>query len=54
MTTVCSESIRDKVLAGERLPREEGLELFRTASLLELAELANEMRFRKIPKRPTS
>ena len=51
MTTACSESVRDKVLAGERLSRDEGLQLFREASLLELGELANELRFRKINER---
>ena len=41
---------REKILSGERLSREEGLQLFRDAELLELGELANTVRFRKNPE----
>ncbi|MBI3087718.1 MAG: dehypoxanthine futalosine cyclase [Candidatus Omnitrophica bacterium] len=50
MTTICFETIQDKALAGERIDREEALYLLREAGLLELAALANAVRFRRIPE----
>ncbi len=50
MNTICSESIEERVLAGERLGREEGLWLLREAELLELGALANTVRFRINPE----
>jgi cyclic dehypoxanthinyl futalosine synthase len=44
------ETIYHKVRHSERLTAEEGLNLLRHAELLDLAELANEIRFRKNPK----
>jgi aminodeoxyfutalosine synthase len=40
------ESIREKVRAGERLSREEGLFLFETPNLLDVAQMAHEVRTR--------
>jgi cyclic dehypoxanthinyl futalosine synthase len=45
------DKITNKVSAGERISREEGLALLRGAELLDLAELATAMRFRKNPER---
>jgi cyclic dehypoxanthinyl futalosine synthase len=45
------ERIRDKVAAGERITREEGLCLLRDAPLLELAPLAMQWRWRHNPQR---
>jgi cyclic dehypoxanthinyl futalosine synthase len=45
------DSIRDKVTGGERLTREDGLYLLRDAPLLDLAPLAQHVRFRKNPDR---
>jgi cyclic dehypoxanthinyl futalosine synthase len=42
--------IVDAVRAGERLEREEGLHLLRHAQLLDLADVAGEIRFRKNPR----
>lgn len=42
--------IAKKVRATERISREEGLFLLRNAALLDLGELANEIRFRKNPE----
>jgi len=50
MPSLTSETIQDKVLASERLTREEGLELFRTADLLALGQLAQWARRRLNPK----
>jgi len=43
---LCSEAIEEKVLSGARLGREEGLWLWRQADLMELAQLAQRVRFR--------
>ena len=48
--TVELESIRDKVRANERVTDEEGLHLLRDASILELGELAMEIRWRRHPE----
>lgn len=45
------ESIIQDVRAGRRLSPDQALFLFRNAELLELGELANEIRFRKNPNR---
>ena len=45
------KDITSKVDRGERLNTEEGLWLLRNGELLDLAELANEVRFRKNPER---
>ena len=42
--------ITGKVRLGKRLSREEGLFLFRNCELLDLGDLANEIRFRKNPE----
>ncbi len=44
------EDIFKKVRSGERISPEEGLSLLQKAELLDLSELANEIRFRKNPK----
>ena len=49
MNTTYVESIQEKVLAGERLSREDGLWLLQRADLLELGQLAQTVRFRKNP-----
>jgi cyclic dehypoxanthinyl futalosine synthase len=49
MSTICSESVSEKVLGGGRVDRDEALWLLREAELLELAELANALRFRRNP-----
>ena len=49
MSIICSESIEEKVLSGKRLTREEGLWLWQRGDLLELAQLANILRFRHNP-----
>ncbi|PIQ84738.1 MAG: dehypoxanthine futalosine cyclase [Candidatus Omnitrophica bacterium CG11_big_fil_rev_8_21_14_0_20_63_9] len=49
MHTTCSEAIEEKVLSGKRLSRNEGLQLWQRADLLELAHLANLVRFRLHP-----
>ena len=43
-------AIREKVAAGERITRDEGLFLLRDANLLDLAPLAQEVRFRLNPQ----
>ena len=43
--------IREKIRAGERIDGEEGLHLLTDAPLLELAPLANEIRYRHNPGR---
>ncbi len=50
MSITCSDTIQDKILAGERLNREDGLWLLREADLLELGELANTVRGRINPQ----
>ena len=52
MSTTCSsvQSLHEKILAGERLTREEGLALWREADLIELGRLANAVRFRRHPE----
>jgi len=50
MTIACSEALEEKVLSGRRLSREEGLWLWQHADLLELAQLANRVRFRLNPE----
>ena len=42
-------AIQAKVIKGERISRAEGLKLFREADLLDLAEMANLVRFRRNP-----
>lgn len=44
-------TISEKIKSGHRLTREEGLFLLQKAELLDLGEIANEVRFRKNPKR---
>jgi cyclic dehypoxanthinyl futalosine synthase len=44
-------AIRDRIHAGKRLDRAEGLWLLASAPLLELGSLAQEVRFRRIPER---
>ena len=44
------EGIRAKVCAGERITGEEGLFLLREVDLLDLAPLAQEVRFRHNPE----
>ncbi len=48
--TQSTQKILDKALAGERISREEGLDLLQNAELLDLGEAANELRFRKNPE----
>ena len=50
MSITCSEAIEEKILSGTRLGREEGLWLWRHGDLLELAQLANRVRFRLNPE----
>jgi cyclic dehypoxanthinyl futalosine synthase len=50
MSIICSESIEEKLLSGTRLSREEGLWLWKNGDLLELAHLANRVRFRHNPE----
>jgi len=45
------QSIIDKTLSGERITQEEGLRLLARAHLLELGQLAEELRYRKHPQR---
>ncbi len=49
MSIICSESLEEKVLSSKRLTREEGLWLWQRGDLLELAQLANILRFRHNP-----
>jgi len=44
------DAVYQKVREGVRISREEGLFLFKNAELLDLGDLANEIRFRKNPK----
>ena len=50
MSTICSEAIEERVLSGRRLSREEGLWVWQHGDLLEMAELANRVRFRHNPQ----
>ncbi|HEX9780933.1 MAG TPA: cyclic dehypoxanthinyl futalosine synthase [bacterium] len=50
MSVPCVEAIEERVLSGARLGREEGLWLWRQGDLLELARLANLVRFRINPE----
>ncbi|MBI2093266.1 MAG: radical SAM protein, partial [Candidatus Omnitrophica bacterium] len=50
MTITCSEVIEEKILSEKRLNREEGLWLWRHGNLLEMAQLANRVRFRLNPE----
>ena len=50
MSIICSEAIEEKVLSGTRLGREEGLWLWQQGDLLELAQLANRVRYRHNPE----
>jgi cyclic dehypoxanthinyl futalosine synthase len=50
MPITCSEAIEENILSGRRLSREEGLQLWQQADLLELAQLANRVRFRLNPE----
>ncbi len=50
MSTILVETVPEKVRAGERLTREEGLALLREGELLELGELANAVRGRLNPE----
>lgn len=51
MSIACSEIIEEKVLSNKRLNREEGLRLWQQGDLLELAYLANIVRYRHNPQR---
>ena len=50
MSLICSESVEEKVLSVRRLTREEGLWLWRNGDLLELAQLAERVRYRFHPE----
>ena len=50
MALVCSEAIEEKVLGCARLTRGDGLWLWQHGDLLELAHLANQVRFRLNPE----
>ena len=50
MGLICSEVIEEKVLSGTRLTREEGLWLWQHGDLLELAHLADQIRYRRNPE----
>ena len=50
MSTALATDLADKILSGGRLACEEALELFRNAELLELGELAQQVRFRHNPE----
>ena len=43
------DQLARKIQSGQRLSQKEGLFLFRNAELLDLGELANEIRFKKNP-----
>ena len=49
MSTICAESLQEKVLAGERLSREDGAQLLQGMELLALGELAHTVRLRHHP-----
>ena len=50
MSIICSEAIEEKVLSGYRLNRDEGLWLWQHGELLELAQLAQRVRYRHNPE----
>ncbi len=50
MSTACFDAVGEKVLANERLTRDDGVQLLREADLLELGELANAVRRRHNPE----
>ena len=50
MAPICAEAVEEKVLLGNRLSREEGLWLWQHGDLLELARLANHVRYRLNPE----
>lgn len=50
MTPAVALDVAEKVMAGRRLNREEGLYLLRDMELLDLGALANQVRFRKNPE----
>ena len=50
MHPICSEAIEEKILSDRRLSREEGLWLWQHGDLLELAQLANRVRYRLNPE----
>jgi len=50
MPTVYADSQPEKIVADERLTRDEGLKLFREADLLQLGERAQQVRFRLNPE----
>ena len=50
MSLICSESVEQKILSGARLSREEGLWLWQHGDLMELAHLAEIVRFRHNPE----
>ena len=45
-----TSQLRSKVLRGERISREDALALLQQTSLLGLADMANEIRYRKNPE----
>ena len=45
------DAVRERVRVGNRLTRDQGLYLLKEANLLDLAPLAQEMRYRHNPKR---
>ena len=50
MSIICSESVEENVLSDTRLSRDEGLWLWQHGDLMELAQLANTVRFRQNPE----
>ena len=50
MSIICSEAIEEKILSGNRLTREQGLWLWQHGDLLEMAQLANRLRYRLNPE----
>ncbi len=50
MNLICSESVEERVLSGQRLSRDEGLWLWQHGDLLELGRLAQQVRFRLNPE----
>jgi cyclic dehypoxanthinyl futalosine synthase len=50
MSIICSEALEEKILSGTRLSQEEGLWLWQHGDLLELAQLANHVRYKLNPE----
>ncbi len=50
MSIICSESVEERILAGQRLSRDEGLWLWQHGELLEMGQLANRVRMRHNPE----